>query len=88
MLVFKSSKKGHSISHSKPCLKCVNDMYCIPRKLGYKIKNIYYSYDNNKIIKTNLNKLIRDAIKPVNPLYLSNIIKHVEKNYIIIYVKI
>ena len=46
-------------------------MYCIPRKLGYKIKNIYYSYDNKTVIKTNLNKLIKEAVKPENPLYLS-----------------
>ena len=71
IFIFKSSKRGHSISNSKPCLKCVNDMYCIPRQLGYKIKNIYYSYDNKTVIKTNLNKLIREAIKPENPLYLS-----------------
>lgn len=46
-------------------------MYCIPRKFGYKIKNIYYSYDNKTVVKTNLNKLIRESIKPDNPLYLS-----------------
>ena len=73
--MFRSSRKGNVISNSKPCLKCINDMYSIPRRLGYKIKNIYYSYDNTTIIKTNINKLIRETVESKLPIYVSKYYK-------------
>jgi hypothetical protein len=42
---------------SKPCNRCICMMKTLPNKLGYNIKNVYYSTNNGTIIKTTLRKL-------------------------------
>ena len=60
ILVVRFSKMNKILS-SRPCSNCINAMGTIPQKKGYKIQNIYYSDDENNIIRTNLNKLNNEA---------------------------
>ena len=32
-----------NLGNSKPCVKCLSDMYYLAPKKGYKINNVYYS---------------------------------------------
>lgn len=56
ILVIRVSKLNN-IQMSKPCYNCIQIMKTMPEKKGYKINNIYYSIDNEFIIKTNLKYL-------------------------------
>jgi GTPase Era involved in 16S rRNA processing len=56
MLVIRVSSKN-KIQSSKPCSNCIKQLGTIPKKKGYKIDNIYYSNDEGKIVKTNLQTL-------------------------------
>lgn len=64
ILVIRLSKMN-KILLSRPCSNCIYIMETIPQQKGYKIKHIYYSDDNNTIVKTNLNQLKKlDNEKP------------------------
>ena len=52
LLVIRFSKKN-KLQNSKPCANCIQTMKKLPEKKGYKIKDIYYSNDNEDIIKSN-----------------------------------
>ena len=56
ILVLRLSGKN-KLQSSKPCINCIETMKSMPPKMGYIIKNIYYSDSNGNIIKTNLNSL-------------------------------
>ena len=56
ILVIRLSKKN-KLHLSKPCNNCIYTMKTLPNKLGYNIKNIFYSDENGNIIKTNLREL-------------------------------
>ncbi len=56
ILVVRLSVKNR-LQSSKPCINCINTMKTLPLKLGYKIKNVYYSNSNEEIIKTTLQNL-------------------------------
>ena len=56
MLVIRLSGKN-KLQSSKPCINCINTMKILPEKLGYKIQNVYYSNENEEIIKTSLKSL-------------------------------
>jgi cytidine deaminase len=56
MLVIRLSTTN-KLQMSKPCVNCIQMMNSMPEKLGYKIKNVYYSNSNGNIIKTNLKNL-------------------------------
>lgn len=56
ILVIRLSGKN-KLQSSKPCINCINVMKTLPEKLGYKIQNIYYSDNDENIIKTNLRTL-------------------------------
>ena len=43
---------------SKPCKHCIIGMQNIPKKYGFKIKNVLYSDQNGNIVKTTLNELV------------------------------
>jgi hypothetical protein len=53
LLVVRFSPKN-KIQSSKPCYNCIETMKNYPKKIGYKIENIYYSDSDGNIIKTNL----------------------------------
>ena len=56
LLVIRLSKTN-KIQSSKPCNNCIKIMDLMPKKKGYKIKNIYYSDHEGNIVKTTLNNL-------------------------------
>lgn len=56
LLVIRLSKTN-KIQSSKPCSNCIKIIDLIPKKKGYKIKNIYYSDNEGNIVKTTLNNL-------------------------------
>ena len=43
---------------SKPCKYCIIGRQNIPKKYGFKIKNVLYSDQNGNIVKTTLNELV------------------------------
>jgi len=56
ILVIRLSGKN-KLQQSKPCFNCIKMMNSLPNKLGYSIKNVYYSDNNGKILKTTLREL-------------------------------
>jgi hypothetical protein len=56
ILVIRLSGKN-KLQQSKPCYNCIKTMRILPIKLGYSIKNVYYSDNNGKILKTTLREL-------------------------------
>ena len=56
ILVLRLSGKN-KLQSSKPCVSCIETMKFVPQKMGYIIKNIYYSNSDGNIIKTNLQSL-------------------------------
>lgn len=56
MLVIRLSGKN-KLQSSKPCINCINIMKTLPHKLGYKIRDIYYSNENGEIVKSSLKNL-------------------------------
>ncbi len=61
ILVIRISKRN-KLQSSKPCINCIQKMKSLPEKKGYRIKNVYYSNDNNEIIKSNLYKLENEEL--------------------------
>lgn len=53
LLVIRFSK-NNKLQNSKPCANCIQIMKILPEKKGYKIKNVYYSDNDGKIIKSSL----------------------------------
>lgn len=56
ILVIRFSK-NNKLQQSKPCANCIYVMKNLPEKKGYKIKNIFYSDENENIIKSSLKNL-------------------------------
>jgi hypothetical protein len=52
ILVIRTSITG-KLGMSKPCIKCLLDLYNKPLKKGYIIKNVIYSDNNGNIVFTN-----------------------------------
>jgi cytidine deaminase len=59
LLVLRLSKTN-KIQSSKPCYKCVKMLNKIPTKIGYSLRNIYYSDGNGNIVKTSLSVLQKE----------------------------
>jgi cytidine deaminase len=57
ILVIRTSSTG-KLGISKPCGKCLIDMYILPPKRGYIVKNIFYTDTDGNIINTTLKRLI------------------------------
>jgi cytidine deaminase len=68
LLVIRVTRNGE-IANSKPCIKCLQDMTKLPFTKGYRVKNIYYSNTNGKIIKKSLNTLMYDDEIHVSRFY-------------------
>jgi len=56
IMVIRLSKKN-KLQSSKPCAYCIENMKILPQKKGYIIKNIYYSDENENIVKTTIKDL-------------------------------
>jgi cytidine deaminase len=54
--------KNNKLCMSKPCDKCIQNIYKLAPKKGYIVKNIYYSTEDENIEKTTLNRLRRQLI--------------------------
>ena len=61
LLVIRFSK-NNKIQSSKPCANCIQNMKTLPKKKGYKIKNIYYSNDNEEIVKSSIKILETEGL--------------------------
>jgi|694.fasta_scaffold137438_4 hypothetical protein len=72
--------KTYTLANSKPCLNCIQNMIEIPKKRGYKIEDIYYSENNNTIIKTNINKLLNEKAHHITSYYRNNRYLHRKHN--------
>ena len=48
---------SNKIQSSKPCYNCINTIKNEPCKKGYKIKYVYYSNEDESIIKSNIKEL-------------------------------
>jgi hypothetical protein len=64
--------KTYTLANSKPCFNCIQNMIELPKKRGYKIEDIYYSENNNTIIKTNINKLLNEPAPHISSYYRNN----------------
>ena len=72
LIVIRVSRKN-KLQTSKPCIKCIQSMMYISQKKGYRIKDIFYSDQNDNIVKSNLNSLMNDEI------HLSSFFRHLYK---------
>lgn len=61
LLVVRFSKKN-KFQNSKPCANCIQTMKKLPEKKGYKIRDIYYSNDNEEIVKSNFQMLEKEEL--------------------------
>jgi cytidine deaminase len=57
LLVIRVTRNGN-IVNSKPCIRCLQDMVRLPYEKGYKVRNIYYSNEDGKIIRKTLTDLL------------------------------
>ena len=57
--------KGSKVGNSKPCYQCVLNIYNLPEQKGYQIKNVFYTDEEEKIIKKTINELLEQE----NPYY-------------------
>jgi cytidine deaminase len=61
--------KTYTLANSKPCLNCIQNMNDLPKKRGYKIEDIYYSENDETIIKTSINKLLNESSHHISSYY-------------------
>lgn len=61
MLVVRISKHN-KLQNSKPCANCIEIMKILPEKKGYRIRNIYYSNENEEIVKISLKNLENEEL--------------------------
>ncbi len=59
LLVIRISGKN-KLQSSKPCNNCIQMMKRLSIKKGYRIQNVYYSDNNENIVKTTLYDLDND----------------------------
>ena len=53
--------KNNKIQNSKPCQNCIQKLSYLPNLKGYKIKHIYYSDNEENIVKCKLNDLQNES---------------------------
>lgn len=68
LLVVRFSKLGR-LQNSKPCHHCILRMKTLPETMGYKLKYIYYSTQNETIAKTSLRELFDEEDHHYTRLY-------------------
>ena len=68
----------YKLASSKPCIKCIHNMIKLPQKKGYKIENVYYSENDETIIKSNVNKLLDENNHHVTSYYRNNMHKKIK----------
>lgn len=52
--------KSNRLGHSRPCSECVRNMITLPQLKGYKIKNVFYTDDNQNIVRRRLTHLVNE----------------------------
>ena len=70
ILVIRVSGKN-KLQSSKPCVNCINTMKTLPPKLGYKIEDIYYSNNNEEIVKSSI-KILESEEPHYSRFYMQN----------------
>ncbi len=73
--------KTYKIASSKPCYNCIQNMIELPKKRGYKIEDIYYSENDETIVKSNVNKLLNELDPHITSYYRNNRYKYRNKKY-------
>lgn len=61
LLVIRLSGRN-KLQSSKPCYNCIQTMKKLSIKKGYRIQNVYYSDNNENIVKTTLHALENDEV--------------------------
>lgn len=74
LLVIRLSGKN-KMQSSKPCGNCIEVLKSLPEKKGYKIQNIYYSDNNENIVKTTL-KCLDNEEKHYSKYYINCVLAH------------
>lgn len=69
MIVIKVSKTGGNLTNSKLCEKCVLMVNKLSIKTGIKINKIYYSLNNDTMIKTNIENLINSEDQHISSYF-------------------
>lgn len=69
MVVIRTSKSGSHLGMSRLCEKCVIAVNMIPKKYGFKIKNIIYSNKNGDLEKTSPIKLLKSKDNHISKFY-------------------
>jgi cytidine deaminase len=64
------------LGSSKPCVKCLECMFCYATKKGYKVNNVYYSMSDGTIQKKKLLDLIFNDELHVSKYYKIHNYKH------------
>jgi len=64
------------LGSSKPCVKCLECMFCYATKKGYKVNNVYYSTKDGTIQKKKLLDLIFNEELHVSKYYRLHNLKH------------
>jgi cytidine deaminase len=64
------------LGNSKPCVKCLECMFCYATKKGYKVNNVYYSTADGTIQKKKLLDLIFNEELHVSRYYKVHNLKH------------
>lgn len=68
---------NRKLGNSKPCIKCLDNMYNFAlKKKGYKINNVYYSTTDGTIEKKKLTTLIFEEEFHVSRYYKKTNFKH------------
>jgi len=60
IMVVRLSKTTRS-HMSRPCYRCLTNLVEISEKKGYKIKHVYYTDSDEKMVKTTLHKMLNDT---------------------------
>ena len=72
LIVIKVSRTGINIGMSKLCERCVLALDTLPKKIGFKIKNVIYSNSDGSLTKTTPNKLLNQKDHHVTKYYKNN----------------
>lgn len=71
MLILRTSPTG-KLGISKPCVKCLLDMFKLPKIKNYIIRNIYFSNNSGEIECKSLTEIINDNDFHVSQYYVNH----------------
>lgn len=64
LLVIRANQGG-TVGNSKPCIKCISDLYKKLPKKGYILDTVYYTDKGEVLVSTKFTKLLEDENKHV-----------------------